>query len=377
MSRPFLKTAVALLLPVLLAGCQTATPAEDPPPPVVRLPITRVGRENLPSVVHLTGTVSALPDHSVKVSPAVAGKLVAVSVVPGDRVVRGQGIARLDNRQATDQVAQADATLQVANAGVAQARTNLLLARNTLGRLQMLYREKIAPQKDLIAAQSQLVSTEEQLRGAQAQVALARAARSQVTTQLGFAEVRSPISGVVARRLLNVGDTVDPSTPIVQVVDLATVIINANLPADSSVVLRVGAAGRLSSAALSGASLGATVSAVSPVVDPQSNTVAIQLRSTNRQGRLKEGQSVTVQITTGIHKGALTVPRTALVPDPERPEGKLVYRVQAGRIARVPVSTGIEKAGRTEITGGLVLGEPIVAAGAYGLPDGTAVEAVR
>jgi HlyD family secretion protein len=378
MSQRFPKASTGFFLIVLLTGCQSAIPAEDPTPaPVVRLPIVKVQRQNLSSLIALTGNVNALPDHSVKVSPAVAGKLISVLVVPGQRIQRGQLIARLDSRQVKDQIAQADAVLQGSTSAVAQAQTNLTLARNTLARVQMLYNEKIAPQKDLIAAQSQVATSVEQVQSAKAQVAQSRASRAQVATQLGFTELRSPISGVVARRLLNTGDTADPATPVLQVVDLETVVINASLPADSSAPIRVQQSGRVRSVAQPGVSFPATVTAISPVVDPQSNTLAIQLRCANRQGALKEGQSVTVQITTGLRRGALTVPKTALVPDPEQPDQRLVYKFKAGKIARVPVQTGIEEGGRIEITSGLASGESVAASGAYGLPDDTAVEATR
>ena len=378
MHQPFPKASVSFLLLVLLVGCQRANPAEDPTPtPVVRLPIVQVQPQNLANIVTLTGSVNALPDHSVKVSPAVAGKLIAVLVVPGQRVHRGQLIARLDNRQVKDQIVQADAALQGSISAVAQAQTNLTLARNTLARVQMLYNEKIAPQKDLIAAQSQVATSQEQVRSARAQVAQSRASRAHVATQLSFAELRSPISGVVARRLLNAGDTADSATPVLQVVDLDTVVINASLPADSPAPIRVQQPGRVHSVAQPEISFPAAVTAISPVVDLQSNTLAVQLRCANRQGDLKEGQSVAVQITTGIRRGALTVPKTALVPDPEKPGQRLVYRFRSGKIARVPVQTGIEEDGRIEITSGLSSGESVAASGAYGLPDGTAVEAIR
>lgn len=369
-----LKISAGFTLLVALSGCSTAKPAEDPArEPVLHLPIVHVLREDLPNILNLNATVNALPDHSVKVSSAIPGKLISVSVVPGQRVIRGQGIARLDSRQAIDQLAQATATLEVANAGVAQAQTNILLAQNTLSRIQMLYGEKIAPQKDLIAAQSQLVTTKEQLRAAEAQVAQARATRGQALTQLSFSEVHSPLTGVVARRLLNVGDTADTTTPIVQIVDLGTVVISANLPADAAVAVRIGDRGKIRSAAVV-ESLTASVTAISPVVDPQNNTLAIQLRCTNPQAHLKEGQSVSVQITTGIHRGVLTIPKTALVPDPEHPEGHLVYQFQAGKISRVKVQTGIEVGNRVEVLSGLGANAAIVASGGYGLPDGTAVE---
>ncbi|WP_218082791.1 efflux RND transporter periplasmic adaptor subunit [Anthocerotibacter panamensis] len=372
MLHPLPKSLLGFAL--LLTACQTTPAPEEAPAPVVQVPMTRVQRIDLVSTISIPGTVVALPDRSLKISPAVAGKLVAVLAVPGQQVHQGQLLARLDSRQATDQLNQSAAQVQSAQAGVAQANTNVLLARNTQSRLQALYQQKIAAQKDLIAAQSQVQTAEAQRAAAEAQLRQAQAARAQTSTQLGLTRLDSPLTGVVARRFLNVGDTADPTTPVVQVVDLGTVLVSANLPADTPSVIRPGQSARIQSVGLGNVTLAGTVTAVSPVVDAQSNTLAIQIRVANPRGQLKENQTVTVAITTGIHKGARTVPATALVPDPNNPEGKMVYTVRAGHAQRVAVKTGLEQAERVEILTGLEAGTAIVARGAYGLPDDTAVQ---
>ncbi|MEH2266593.1 MAG: efflux RND transporter periplasmic adaptor subunit [Nostoc sp.] len=454
-----------ILLMLLLIGCQGKDPTATETPPIVSLPVVDVQRQDIPVVVNIRGTVSASPNMSAKVSPAVAGKLVAVTVVSGQQVTKGQIIARLDNRQNLDQVNQVTAALRSAQAGVAQARTNLelaqknfarsrrlynealnptqkatdpgiqgarggvaqaqsnlIFAQNNLQRQQQLFKEGITPKKDLIAAQNQIetaqgalvtaqaavqqvapdkdvIAAQSQVETAKAQLAAAiaqekqaNASREQAQTQLSFTDIRSPIIGIVANRFLNNSDTTDPNTPVIQVVNLSKVMVNGNINADKKANIRVGQNAKILS--LTGSTYSGVVTAVSPIVDPQSNTWNIQIRVENSGGQLKENQIVTVSITTDIHKAAITVPQTALVPDPENPNGRMVYTVKAGKLERKKVQIGIQQsdllsgellaaalryrsASRIEIVSGLMGDEKVVAKGAYGLADGTAIQEVK
>ena len=76
-----------------------------------------------------------------------------------------------------------------------------------------------------------------------------------------------------------------------------------------------------------------------------------------------------------MHPSALTVPITALVADPADPDKKMVYTYKDGKVTRVIVETGMRKEARIEILSGLTADQKIIASGAYGIPDGTEVEA--
>ncbi|MEH2247941.1 efflux RND transporter periplasmic adaptor subunit [Nostoc sp.] len=437
-----------ILLFLLLVGCQGKDPPTDEAAAAVSLPVVNVQRQDIAVEVNIGGTVSAPPNTSAKVSPAVAGKLVIVTVVPGQKVAKGQLIAQLDNRQSLDQVNQATAALHSAQAGIAQAEINLELAQKTLERSRRLYNEalnptqkstdpgiqgaragvtqaqsnlalaennlqrqkllfkkgitpkkdlfaaqnqletaqaalvtaqttvqQVVPQKDVIAAQSQVEISQAALAAAIAQEKQTKASRDQAQTQLSFTDIRSPLSGVVATRFLNNGDNTDPATPIIQVVNLSKVIVNANFPADEKANIRVGQSTNIRS--LTGGNYSGVVTAVSPIVDPQSNTRSIQISVNNSQAQLRQNQAVTVSITIEIRSTAITVPQTALVPDPDNPTGRMVYTVQAGKLERKKVQTGIQQGDRFEIVSGLAGNERVVAKGAYGLADGTAIQEVK
>jgi len=340
-----------------------------------------VQRQNLPVVVSIPGTVSALPSESVKISSPVSGRVIAIPVVPGQQVQRGQTIAQLDSQQLQEQLSQSTAAVKVAEHNVTQAKANLVLAQSNLERYHTLYQAGAVSQQNFVTYRNQAVVAQAQLDANQSQVEQARASRSQALTQLRYTEVHSPISGIVAALLLQVGDTAagataSPSTPIIQIVNLDTVLINSNLPADQPADVRVNQRAQIRTVALPGVTFNGTVTAINPVVDPKSNTLNIQVRTPNPQDRLKEGQVVSVLIATDVHRNALTVPQTALVPDPNHYQGKMVYIDQAGKAQPVPVKTGIERNGQIEILSGLSADETVVAKGSYGLPAGTPIEVV-
>ncbi len=372
-------TASCLLL-LMLSACRasSSTPTATGSSPVpIHLPVISVQRQNLPVVVKISGTVSTLPNQSVKVSPVVPGRIIAIPVVLGEQVHRGQVIARLDGSQLKSQLDQANAALKSAEDAVTQSQSNLQLATSNFERYRLLYQSGAVSQQSFVTYRNQAQVAQSQLDAARSQVKQASASRAQALTQLKYTEVRSPISGIVASRLLQVGDTAagagaSPSTPVLEIVNLDTVLINSNLPAN----IRVNQSAQITSVALPGVTFNGTVTAISPFVDPRSNTLNIQVRTPNPSEQLKVGQVVSVSIRTGVHNGVLTVPQTALVPDPKNPKGKIVYTVQAGKAQPMQVKTGIEQNGQIEILSGLQAGESVVAKGAYGIPDGTPIKAV-
>jgi RND family efflux transporter MFP subunit len=342
---------------------------------ILRVPITRVVEQSVSDQLDLPGVVFALPDRSVKVSPGVAGKVVDVRVSPGEHVTKGQVIALLDNRQLTEQLRQARAKVLIAKAGVEQARTNLLLSQNTEARTASLVAQDVGAQKDLVAAKSQVDTAVAQMAAARAQVEDAVGAEGAVKATLTYTVVKSPISGEVAQRYLNISDTADTVTPIVQIVDLDQIIVDAALPTSQPAKIRIGETAVITSKALPDLHLSGTVQSINPVTDNQGTTVGIRIICRNLDHALKEGMPVIASIVTALHPHALTVPSSAVVADPQMADRHMVYLYKDGKINRVNVSTGIQKDSRTEILSGLNAGQQIVATGAYGIPDGTEVEA--
>ena len=349
--------------------------AEDNSKPVLHVVLTRVQVHGMSDQLALPGVVLALPDRSVKISPGVAGKIVDVKVSPGQHVGKGQVIALLDNRQLTEQLRQAQAKVMIVKAGVEQARTNLLLAQNTEARTASLVAQDVGAQKDLVAAKSQVDTAQAQLTAAKAQVLDAIGAEGAVRATLTYTVVKSPIAGTAAQRYLNISDTADTNTPIAQIVDLSQVVVDAALPTSQPANITIGQRAAITTKAVPDLHLTGAVQSINPVTDNQGTTIGVRILCANPHGALKEGMPVIVSIVTVRHPMALCVPTSAVVADPRQSDKQMVYLYKDGKISRVEVRTGIQTDNCTEILSGLSAGQQIVAAGAYGIPDGTEVEA--
>jgi HlyD family secretion protein len=147
------------------------------------------------------------------------------------------------------------------------------------------------------------------------------------------------------------------------------------MPTSQPAHITPGQAATIAAMSLPGGTLSGTVQSVNPVTDNQGTTVGVRILCANPGNQLKEGMPVIATIITAIHPHALTVPVSALVSDPSAPNKKMVYIFKDGKVTRAEVTPGIQNNTRIEITSTLKPGESIVESGAYGIPDGTEVEA--
>jgi cobalt-zinc-cadmium efflux system membrane fusion protein len=334
-----------------------------------------VGLHDIAPELVLTGVVGALPDHLVKVTPAVAGKLKKVFVIEGQKVKRGDLIAILDTAHLADQLKQADANVRAAEGTVKQAQEAASFATDNLERQKNLFQAEVSAKKDISAAQNQLQSAQLQIQTAQAQLEAAKASRAQIQTEVDLTTIRAPISGVISSRYLNSNDTADLNAAIVQIVALDSVLISAALPADSPEMPSLGQHAKVTSEANAKNSFDAKITAISPMVDRASNTVATQLLCPNLGGKLRDGENVKVAIATKHIGQAIVIPQTALVPDPNSASDEMVYVVTGNQAKRVAVKSGVAQNGQVQILKGLSPGQKIIVKGAYGLPDDSLVEA--
>lgn len=150
------------------------------------------------------------------VSAQIAGQLTQLSVDAGDRVKRGQLLARIDTREADAQLASARAQVAQAQAALAQVqqehdRTRSLVAQNFL-------------------SQSALDKSEADLQSARAALEAARAGSTQAVTGRSFAELRAPFDGVVTRRLMDLGELATQGRGVVEIHDPAALRAVGTIP---------------------------------------------------------------------------------------------------------------------------------------------------
>jgi RND family efflux transporter MFP subunit len=362
--------AVVLVVAMLSAsaGCSHKATSEDEeegatgPSTTVRaeVTLTRVARADISQSLLLTGTAAAPLNQDVRVSSLVPGRIAELRVAEGDRVQVGELLARLDDRPYRDQVQQAEATGQ-------QAQANLENAKLARARNEDLFNRGIAARKDLEDARTQESVAAATFRQAQAGLELAH-------LQLSRTRILSPLNGEVAKRFVSVGEQVDGTAaqPIVEVANLREVEFLGNAPAMYLGKMHRGGPVDVTTEAVPGKIFPGQVAAISPAVDPATGAGLVRIRVPNSAGLLRLGLFLGAQISIETHPHALCVPPEAIYRD-EKSEPR-VFVVNQDSATAVPVKTGIETRELVELLSGVKEGDTVIRTGGYGLADKARVQ---
>ena len=237
-------------------------------------------------------------------------------------------------------------------AAAVQAQATYDLAANRLQATQSVLRQTSAE-----TAQGQLLSAKGRYQGAEAQVS--------------YANLHSPINGVVTDRPLFAGETAAAGSPVVTVMDTSFLLAKLHIAQASAQKLRLGGPAEIHVPGVD-APVAATVSLISPALDPGSTTVEVWLRLPNRDGLLRVGTPVHSVITGDTVNNALQVPAAALLPSQDGSSSVMVVGGDGAAHKRV-VKTGIRTADKVQITGGLSTADNVIVEGSYGLDEGTKV----
>ena len=282
-------------------------------------------------------------EEQVEVLAQASRQVRQLFVEEGRRVGRGQPLLRLqDEEQRT---------------ALAKVQSQLAKAQREHERQKKLFALQLIPEQAFNETAYEL----EQLQ----------LAREEARRQLGYTEVRAPISGTVTRRLVGVGDFVNLNQPLFELVDFDSIVARVHVPEKELVRLAANQAVRIVAPALGGREFAGRVERLSPVVDPQSGTVKVTVDVPPQEG-LRPGMYVDVALVTAVHPDALLVPKRALVYDHDQ---LFVYRLRPdGRhVERVRLVAKLEDRANVEPAGGLAAGDRLVVAGQAGLKQGAKV----
>ncbi len=206
------------------------------------------------------------------------------------------------------------------------------------------------------------------MAAAQAALEQATAGLNTATLQVERAQVRSPISGQVVKRMVSVGEQVDGTAaqPIAEIANLDRVELGANVPAEQLPRVRGGQRAEVSSDAYPDRKFSGSVVAVSPAVDPQTNAALVRIRITNADRLLRVGMFSEARLQVAEHANALVVPPPAIV---RNDDGAAVYVVKGDVAERTTVTTGLEKPDAIEVLSGINEGDTVLISSVYGLGE--------
>ncbi len=371
-----------------LAGvaCQREAPAARPAPGAKRqepraVRVVSAQKGRLPRAVTVTGTLAA--DEEVVAGFKVAGRVSEIAVDLGSPVRKGQVLARLDPTDYRIRVAQAEAALRQARAGlglppegadervdiektalVREARAVLDEARLSRDRMAQLREKDLVARAELDTAVSRLLVAEgryqaavEEVRNRQEILAERREGAALARQQLDDAVLRAPIDGAVRERRASVGEYLAAGAPVAGLVRVHPLRLKVAVPERDASDVRVGQAVRVRVEGDSSEHAG-RVARLSPSIQEQNRTLLVEAEVANRGGRIRPGAFARAEIVVSAGRDAILVPSSAIVTFAGVEK---VFVVRDGRAVERPIRTGRRAGDRAEVLEGLAAGEVVVA----------------
>lgn len=325
-----------------------------------------------------TGTLTAFEEFVV--APKVSGRIEEITVDLADTVMRGQVVARLDNAEHVQELAQAEADLEVARANVSEAESLLTIANRELERVRTLVARGVSSDAELDSARSNQLARAAHVEVTRAQEARARASVEAARIRLGYTEVAADWRGghdqrVVAERFVNEGETVAANAPLLRIVELEPMSAEFFVTERDYAMMNPGQSVEIATDAYPGEMFAAEIARISPVFLASARQARIELKVENPDLRLKPGMFMRASVLIERVDDALIVPEQALVIR-EGQTGVFQVTAERDRVAWRTVETGIRDAERVQIVAGEIDGL-VVTLGQQLLDDGSRVSVVE
>lgn len=348
--RVHLRIATSVLIVFLGASAAAQAP--------VRVAV--VNEDAIQSVLEVPGTATS--PRTATLSAAVAGMVVDLDVDAGHFAEQGDTLLKLD----AELVALATERLK------AQVRQREIALADARRRFEEA--ERVGPEKGIA------LTTIESLRaGVAIEQAALSAARAELREQgalLARHAVKAPFAGVISVRHTELGEWLNPGTPVFDLVALNNLRFDFRVAQDYSGDVRVGTP--VSLLIGKGAAVAGRVDAIVPVKDPATRTFLVRVLADEdfpAQLMPTPGMSVTGRFTLESNRSGLTVSRDAVL---RFPDGRVTVWVvedinESPLVRERQVTTGLEAGGNVEIVDGLKPGDVVVVRGNETLQDGQSV----
>lgn len=354
---------------VLLVSCgRKEQSAGDTPVAVVKGVVTEtVKAESLPEILDVVGTVRSKT--AAVVTPRIPGVIIVMRAKEGDRVKRGDVIARLDAQETQATALAAGNAVEDAQRALDEAQSRKKLADAQYERYRQLFKGDAVSRQDFELKETDKELALQGVARAEARLKQAQHQSSGAGTIADYTKIVAPISGIITSRTADLGATVFPAQPLFTIEDETGYQLELAIPESMAAKVRPGSAVQITLDAL-GSSFAARIAEVVPAADPASRTFIAKVPLV--QKGLKSGMFGRGAITLGTVVSGMSVSRTSLI---ERGALTSVWVVETGNIARLRlVKVGRTVGDRLEILAGLSAGERVVINGVEKVSDGVKVE---
>lgn len=286
------------------------------------------------------------PYESAKLSSEEGGIITYLAKDKGDKVRKGEVLIRL--KKDTDQKAYE------------QALAQYNLAKENFDRVEKLYNENVA--------------TEQQYTNSKLQLEIAVKAVELYRTRLNKGYIVSPINGVVDAKFLQKGEMSSPGAPILSIVDISRVKINAGIPEKYVGQFTKGQNALITFEVLPDEKFYGIVSYIAPTIDPQSRTFEIEVVINNKDRKIKPEMSATLEFTRLDIEDAIVINQDQFIDNGEE---KYVFVLENDVVRKRIIKIGGIADSKIYVESGLNPGDKLVIEGFRGLNDNEKVQVVN
>ncbi len=297
--------------------------------------------------IELQGNVDT--KENILIFPEYSGVLTQLNVKAGQKVSKGQVLARIDDGGMSAQLAQSEA--------------KLALDKTTFDRQKNLWDQKIGSEIQYLQAQTAYQSQQKAVK--------------QMQAQLAKTVIRAPFTGTIDEVIAERGQVVAPGQELFRIVNLGNMYVTANVPENYLSQLKLGASVEVYLNAI-GKIYKGKVRQVGTFINPNNLTFGIEISVPNPDNLLRPNQVAVLKIEDYTSKDALLIPENIIVENATNQ--KLVFVVtndKEPKVAQRIIEVGYTSGAMVEVKAGLKAGEVIVTEGAKALADGANVEIIK
>ncbi|HCC07326.1 MAG TPA: hypothetical protein DEP72_04105 [Clostridiales bacterium] len=406
-----MKTKIIALLisSILLTGCASKAAENVVEEKVGYVKVTDIQVNDFDSTITVSGKIN--PKEDVSVTSKVAGTMKVINVELGQKVVKGQLIAKIDDtiyksqyssakagfesaQQGLDRMTKfSDETMksqdvQMAEAVQKSAQTNFDNVEKNYQSMKKLYEQGAIAKSDFdsletgynLAKQGLNTASDalkQAIRGngynqksAQIGVEVAKNGYDMATENLNYTNIVAPISGFISMKNTAVGENVNPGTPILQIINVDEMYADAGISEVDIAKITAGQKVRVKIDALNGEVVLGTVANVSPSINEMSKTYPVKIIIPNTDKKLKAGMFAQLEIAIDEHKDSLAIPKEIVFKEGEI---SYVFIVDKNIAKKQKIETGYSSDDYIEVLSGLTGSEKVVSVGYDALIDGQKV----
>ncbi|SDL98310.1 RND family efflux transporter, MFP subunit [Catalinimonas alkaloidigena] len=306
-----------------------------------------VERKNFAHFIEVRGTV--MSNQNITIGAETAGMVQQIPVREGERVRKGQLLASID--------------ADVMNQNIAELKSQLELARTVFEKRERLWKQNIGTEVQYLESKANRDALESRLRSLQ--------------SQLGKAQVRAPFNGVVDEIMLREGENAMPGVPLMRIVALDEVYVEADIPEAYLGQIKQGDEVMLQFPSLGDSAYTGRIRAVSQVIKADNRTFPVEISLSNTNRQLQPNMLAVVKIKDYSAPDAVVIPTQYI----RQERGQDVVFVLNGPkekqfAKRVAIERGLNYQNETQVKSGLQGNEQLITDGFRDVVDSMRVQVV-